>query len=174
MIAASLAAVLLLALGVAPPKATEPKAAVLVPTTPQDLTPAVLDRLEKLSRMSGEERAQALGDLPTPQRGRIEKGLERLDSLTSEQRANWFSRYRTFNQLAPPLQTKIRNIMKGFLGLPLPRQQAVRQELETYKHMPMWARETRMKSADFRNKFNPEEREIVHRAALLLQEPLGK
>jgi hypothetical protein len=49
----------------------------------------------------------------------------------------------------------------------------VRKEIETYNHMPMWARQARISSADFRNKFNPREREIVQRSAALIPEPIG-
>jgi hypothetical protein len=173
VISAALAAFLALQTAIEPSKAadTRPTAA----SRPQyQLTPAVLERLEKLSKMSTDQRAQVLGDLPPAQRDRIEKGLERLDALTPGQRDAWFNRYRVFNQLPPQQKETVRDVVKEFEALPEPRQDAVRAELEAYKSMPMWARVERMRSADFRSKFNPEERDILQHSAVLLREPLSK
>jgi hypothetical protein len=121
--------------------------------------------------MSGEERAQALSDLPAGPRERIEKGLEQLDRLTPEQRDRWFARYDNFLRRPPKEQEAFRKVVKDLSALPPARSNAVREELDTYRHMPMWARDARMHSADFKNKFSAEERQILQDAALLLHEP---
>ena len=176
MISAALAAFLLLQAAAEPSKAADPRAEAAspqasAPQAPKELTPAGLDRLEHLSKMSGEERAQALADLPPAQRVRIQKGLERLDALSPEQREGWFSRYRKFNDLPAKQKDEVRVIVKELLALPLPRQKAIRDEIETYRHMPGWARDVRMRSADFQSKFNPTERDIIRHSASLLHEP---
>ncbi len=124
--------------------------------------------------MSGEERAQALADLPPVRREKIEKGLEELDRLTSEQRDRWFARYRNFIQRPPKEQEEFRKVVKDLATLPPARSKAVLEELDTYRHMPMWARDARMHSADFKIKFSAEERQILQDAALLLHEPAAK
>ena len=171
MISAALAAFLILQTAAEPSKTVDVRSEAAPPRAGKELTPAGLDRLENLSKMSGEERAQALGDLPPEQRVRIQKGLERLDALTPDQREGWFSRYRKFNGLPPKQKDEVRVIVKELLALPLPRQKAIRDEIETYRHMPGWGRDVRMRSADFRNKFNPTERDIIRHSASLLHEP---
>lgn len=181
MIGATFAALLLAPIGIEPAKTVDPRpstsssAAASATKTPQmDLSAALVERLERLSKMSGEERAEALADLPPERRVRIEKGLEQLDALTPERRQAWFDRYRRFNELTEKQKEDVRKVSSEISTLSPARSTAVREELETYRHMPMYAREARMKSPDFRSKFNPEEREILHSAAILLREPTEK
>lgn len=181
MIGATVAAFLFAPIGIEPSKTVDPRplspsvsSSAQAPTSQMELSPAVVDRLERLSEMSSEERAQALADLPAGRREKIEKGLEQLDRLTPAQRERWFARYRAFSQLPPKAKEDVRKVTKELTTLPLARRTAVREELATYRHMPMWAREARMHSADFKNKFNAEEREILHDAAILMHEPVAK
>jgi phage-related protein len=177
VISAAIAAFLLTVPGSEPAKAVESRPSVSgsSPATPHtELSLAVVERLERLSKMSSEERAQALADLPPERRARIEKGLEQLDALSPQQREAWFNRFRRFDVLPQKKKEDVRKVVKELSTLPLARRQALRDELETYRHMPVWAREARMKTADFHSKFNAEEREILHDAALLMHEPAAK
>lgn len=133
-----------------------------------------MERLERLSKMSAEERAQALADLPPARRARIEKGLEQLDALTPQRRQEWFDRYRRYSRMSDKQKEAIRKVTAEISTLAPSRSKALREELDTYRQMPMWAREARMKSPDFRNKFNAEEREILHSAAILMHDPAEK
>lgn len=176
MITAALAAFLIVTAAAEQPKSESrtaiPSQSPAATTAPEkEISPAGLDLLERMSKMSNEARAQALADVPTARRERIEKGLEGLDALTPQQRENWFRRYRKFYQLTEQQKAEVRAILTALKALPQPRRKAVQLEIDTYRHMPKWARESRMRSADFKNKFNPEERQIVHRWAVMLAEP---
>ncbi len=111
----------------------------------QNKAPAMIlsPQLDRLMKMSPEERQKVLANLPADRREAIEKNLTRLDSLTPEQRAQLGKRYENFQTLPPA------------------RRQVIREEMQTLRGMTQKERRARINSEEFRDKYSPQEIQLM-------------
>jgi hypothetical protein len=130
--------------------------------------PNPADVLERLSRMSPEQQQRALAGLPPGMQNQLANGLKRLERLRPEERAEWLVRYRRFQQLSPLQKQEVRNMVLEFRMLPQPRRAAVKRELDVLRHLPEPDRTERLESPAFRNRFSPQERNMILIAAPVL------
>lgn len=126
------------------------------------------DTVEQLSRMNAEERMRALSALPPAQQAFVSRGLERLDQLTPAAREQWLTRFRRFQSLSPEQKTDIRKMVMKFLTLPEPRRLAIKTELDALSKLSDAQRAQVLSSEDFRDRFNPGEREIIEKSSQVL------
>lgn len=110
------------------------------PRTPKGIPNPVIDRLMK---MSPEERDKALSNLPPERRQQIEQRLNQLDRLTPEQRDVLDRRYQALQAL-PPV-----------------RRQAIRQELQYLRSLRPVERRARINSEEFQQNYSPDEQRLI-------------
>jgi hypothetical protein len=115
------------------PPASQP---IARPKTPAQIPDAQVNRLMK---MSPEEREKVLSNLPPQRRQALEQRLSRFDQLPTEQKAELDRRFQEFQKLSPV------------------RRQAVRDELQTLRGLRQPERRARMNSPEFREQYSPEE-----------------
>lgn len=123
---------------------------------PQNLT--MLDRLE---RMSPEERQRLLQKLPPERRQRIEERLRKYESLTAEQRQRLREQFERFQQLPPERQQALRQLYQRFSQLPEDRRRAVRRGVWELQMLEPARRPIRMDRPWFRNRYSPEELQMI-------------
>jgi len=142
--------------------------------TPAPVRPGgnAIDRLERLSNMSPEQRARALASLPPARRAQIEKNLARLDRLTPAQRQKALNRLRRLQELSPAQREQVRDALRQFRSLPAGRRAAVGRELNVLRGMPPAARERRLNSDEVRRRFSPLEFWIISGASKLFPDRL--
>ncbi|SRR5579884_2363494 len=121
--------------------------------------------LERLDRMTPEQRERVLERLPPERRQRVEQQLEQYHNMTPEQRERLQQRYQWFSQLPPERQEAIRKGFQRFQKLPAERQGAVREEVQRLNALPEAEREERMNSDEFRSRFNKREQQIIRDVA---------
>ena len=108
--------------------------------TPKGIPAPVIDRLMK---MSPEERDRALSNLPPERRQQIEQRLNQLDRLTPEQRDILDQRYQALQALPPA------------------RRQAIRQELQYLRSLRPVDRRVRILSDEFQQNYSPDEQKLI-------------
>lgn len=131
------------------PKAGGPKQAAPMPRRT-----AELDRLE---RMTPEQRQKALDRLPPERRERVEKGLERYRAMNPENR----ERLRNFERMPEEQRDAMRQSFRRMQDLPVGRRGMVRKELQQLRGMPDSERESRMQSESFRKRFDANEQGLI-------------
>ncbi len=119
------------------------------------------EMLDRLGKMSPDERRRALENLPPERRQRIEERLERFESLPPEQRERLRRQYQRFRQLPPERQEAARRLFRDFTGLPEDRRRALRQEARRLERLDEPARRARMSSEEFQSRYNPHEQEML-------------
>lgn len=104
-------------------------------------------QIERLRKMSPEEREKALASLAPERRLQIEQRLDNLDNrlgrLNDQQRQEFDQRVETFENLRPV------------------RQQAVRMELQYLRSLRPVDRRAELMSDDFAQKFSLEEQKLI-------------
>ena len=104
-------------------------------------------QIERLRRMSPEEREKALASLAPERRMQIEQRLnvldQQMDRLTDQQRQEFDQRVEIFESLRPA------------------RRQAVRQELQYLRSLRPLDRRAELMSDDFAQKFNADEQKLI-------------
>ena len=117
--------------------------------------------IERLLRMSPEERKQWLDRLPPWRRKRLEERLERFNRLSPEERQSISERYETFRKMTPGEQDTLRGLFRRLSEMPAPRRFELRWQARRLSMMPPERREARMASPQFRKRYTPGERELI-------------
>lgn len=120
--------------------------------------PAVLERLE---RMSAEERKAFLDGLPPMRRARIEQRLREWEQLTPAQRARLGRQFRRFRELPPARQQQARECFLRLSNTPMPRRQMLGRQIMLLRAMNPEEREAWLNAPYFQNRFDQNERDII-------------
>jgi hypothetical protein len=123
--------------------------------------PANTALIERLNRMTPEERQRALDKLPPERRQRLEKRLENFKALPPEVREKLREDYEEFQKLPVERQNAIRRSFRQLNELPDDRKPVVRRELNRLRRMTPEARSAAMEMEQFRNRFNESERQLL-------------
>jgi hypothetical protein len=126
------------------------------------------EQILKLSRMTPEEREQALANLPPAQRAKIEEGLDNFQKLPPAAQERRLERLERLNSLPPQKQNQVRRSMKQLNELPEDRRMAINQELQHMSAMPDDERRAYMNKEEFRNRYTPAEQQIMGNLAEVL------
>lgn len=129
---------------------------------------AIIDRLE---RMTPEERDRALSKLPPERRKRVEERLAEFDSLPPAERERLRNRLETFTQLPPERQDATRRLFARFNLLTQERRQVVREEFRRLLTMDEAGRRARIDSDESRSRFTPAEQQLLQDFSALLVPP---
>ena len=117
--------------------------------------------IERLNRMTPEQRERALGPLPADRREKVERRLERFNSLSPEEKQRLREEYQAFQSLPPEKQDAIRRSFRQFNDLPDDRRRPVRRELMYLRRLNEDERTARFESEAFRSRFNETERQLL-------------
>jgi len=126
--------------------------------------------LERLERMTPEQRSKALANLPPQRRQEIEQKLDEFDRLPPEERMRNLNQLERMNSLPPQRQNQVRRSLRQFQDLPDDRKLLVRQELDRMAAMPDDARRAYMNAEEFRNRYTPNEQQMMQNLAEILPE----
>lgn len=128
----------------------------------------VLDRLE---RMSPEQRDRVLSNLPPERRKRVEEQLEQFHQLPPAERERLRDRLQRFRQLPPERQAAARKLFGRFGELPQDRRPLVAEEFRSLRQMEEADRRARVNSDEFRSRFSPAEQQLLQDFCNLLAPP---
>ncbi len=117
--------------------------------------------LDRLERMSPQQRQHMLQSLPPGRARKLRERFDGYEQLTPEQRAHLRQQYDQFRQLPPARQDAIRGIFDRFHGLPEDRQTVVREEFGALQSLRGDSRRERFGSPAFRSRFNPDEQKLI-------------
>ncbi len=130
--------------------------------------PNVLDRLE---RMSPEERRRVLDQLPPGRRAHIEQRLLEYEKLSPAERQRLRRQFRRFRQLPPERQETARRLFLRWRELPPQQRRALGREVARLRLLSDEDRAAVLNGADYRSRFTPDEREMVETLLEIAQEP---
>lgn len=117
--------------------------------------------VERLRRMSPEQRRRALNQLPPDRKKAAEDRLDRYSKLSPEERSRLNRQWDKFRKLPPERQNQLRNAFRDFQSLPPSRQNAVRAEAGRLKQMGAASRSERLNSPEVRRNFSSRERTLL-------------
>ena len=126
--------------------------------------------LERLERMTPDERSKALANLPAQRRQEIEQKLEQFDRLPAEERTRIRNQLERMNRLPPEKQNEVRRSIRQFRELPNDRRLVVRRELDRMAAMQDDARRAHMNTEEFRNRYTPGEQQMIRDLSEILPE----
>jgi hypothetical protein len=126
--------------------------------------------LERLERMTPEQRSKALANLPPRRRQEIEQKLDEFDRMPPEERLRVRNQLERMNRLPPQRQNQVRRSIRQFQDLPDDRKLLVRRELDRMAAMPDDARRAYMNTEEFRNRYTPNEQQMMQNLAEILPE----
>lgn len=126
--------------------------------------------LERLERMTPQQRARALANLPPERRQEIEQKLQAFDRLPPEERMRIRNQLERMNSLPPQRQNQVRRSIRQFQQLPEDRKLLIRRELDRMAAMPDEARRAYMNREEFRNTYTPNEQQMMQNLSEILPE----
>ncbi|MEP6534712.1 MAG: DUF3106 domain-containing protein [Bryobacteraceae bacterium] len=129
---------------------------------------ARLNAVDRLSRMTPEQRQRALAKLSPERRAILEDRLERYNQLPAAQKERLRAQTETFQSMPPERQEAVRKTFRQFNNLPDDRRKPVQQELRRLRSMAEPERSERMNSEAFHNRYSPDERQILENLAALV------
>lgn len=128
--------------------------------------------IERLLRMSPEERRKFLERLPPWRRQRLEERLERYNRLSPQERQRIAERYEAFRKMPPGEQAEIRDLFRRLNKVPPQRRLELRWQARRLSMMTPEHRQLRMLSTWFARRYTPAERELIADMVRVL--PLAK
>ena len=117
--------------------------------------------IERLNRMTPEERQRALDRLPPERRVRVQERLDRLNAMPPQARERLREQYDEFQKLPPERQETVRRAFRDLNQLPEDRRPALRREIVRLRNMPAERRAFRMESERFRSLYSESERQLI-------------
>jgi hypothetical protein len=117
--------------------------------------------IERLNRMTPEQRQRALDRLPPDRRERVERRLENFNSLPPVVKERLREQYDQFQQLSPERQNAMRRAFRQLNEFPDDRKPVVRRELIRLRRMNPEERTAAIDSEEFRERFNGAERQVL-------------
>jgi hypothetical protein len=130
-------------------------------------SPASPQNLEKLLRLTPNERTKALSSLPPARREQILAKLDEYQKIPPQQRARNLDRLQRLQTLPPQKQAQVRASIKKFATLPPPRHQLMQKELNQMRNLSDSDRRALMNSEEFRSKFTPSEQQMIEDISLI-------
>lgn len=117
--------------------------------------------VERLLRMSPEQRERALEKLPPAQQERIRRRLQQFDSLPQAEKDRQLLRADQLWSLPADKQQLVRQQMQWVRQLPEDRRQLLQRAYRQLSRMPDEARRARLASDEFKGRFTPAEQQAL-------------
>jgi hypothetical protein len=152
-----------------PPRGGARKGGVgLGPSLPRPDGLGVVDRLE---RMTPQQRQRYLDTLPPDRRKQFEDRLGRYEQMTPEQRQQVREQYELFQGLSEDQQDALRRTFRQFNELPDDRRKVLRREYQRLSQMTEIERSIRVESKEFLKRYSSPEQQLLKDFATLLPAP---
>jgi hypothetical protein len=119
-------------------------------------------QLDRLSKMSPEDRKRALNRFPPQRRAVLEQRLERYERLTPEQRQRLNQQVDQFQQMPEERRVAVRQLYEKFERFDARRKPLLRMELQRLRKMEAAQRDFRMGNRRFQLLFTEAERDWLH------------
>jgi hypothetical protein len=129
--------------------------------------PGSAEHLNKLLKLTPEQRNKALSALPPGRRAVIERRLNDYLKMPEPERNRAIDRLRRMQSLPPQKQNQVRASSKRFLELPQPRHRVVKRQLDELRPLSDADRRALMNSEEFRNKFTASEQQMIEDICLV-------
>jgi hypothetical protein len=126
-------------------------------------------QLEKFQRMTPQQRRRALNALPPERREMFERRLEEYRSLEPEERQRLARQLDNFRQLPPERQKAIRQMRRKLADMPAARRRMMAGEIQELRGLDEEARRERLNSAEVKERFSEEEREMLQDLSSVLE-----
>jgi Protein of unknown function (DUF3106) len=124
-------------------------------------------QIERLRRMTPDQRERVLSLLAPERRRRVEARLAELDQMNDDQRARLGRRLQQFRDLPPADRERLRDLAGQLNSMDPPRRQVVRRELLRLRALNNGDRQARLDSPGFRRQYSTEERTLLDQLSLL-------
>jgi len=115
----------------------------------------------RLYKATPEERERALEKVPPKQQDQIRRQLATFDAMPKEQQQVFIRRAERLASLPPEQQTPFRQQMMALGKLPQDRKRAIGLALRSLEPMPAEQRQRILNSQEFKNRFSPEEQQMI-------------
>ena len=129
--------------------------------------PASPQNLEKLLKLTPNERTKALSSLPPARREQILAKLNDYQKIPPQRRARNLERLQRLQPLPPHKQAQVRASINRFATLPPPRHQFMQKQLNQMQGLSDSDRRALMNSEEFRSKFTPSEQQMIEDISLI-------
>ncbi len=140
------------------------------PMGPRMVNPA--NPVTRLYRASPEERDRALEKLPPPMQERFRRNLNWFDGLPKLQQELVMRQSERFAALTPEARRDFLTQMRALNQLPPERRRPVVQALRRLQMMPDAERTAVLESQGFRERFSPEEQQMILGLSQVMLPPL--
>jgi hypothetical protein len=117
--------------------------------------------IDRLLRMSPEQRERAIEKFPPQQQANFRRRFENFDKQTEEQKQRQLQHLDEFWSLPPDKQKLVRDQMNAFKALPEDRLAVVKQAYVMLSRMTPEERNERLLRPQFRSRFTPAELQIL-------------
>jgi len=134
---------------------------------PAEGGPASPQNLERLLKLTPEQRNKALSSLPPARRAQILAKLENYQKIPPQQRAKNLDQLKRLQTLPPQKQQQVRAALRNFANLPQPRHHLVKVQLDQMNGLSPSDRRALMNSEEFRSKFTPGEQQMIEDMSLV-------
>jgi len=118
-------------------------------------------QLDRLLKMTPEEREKALQNLPPAQRQRLVNQLNAVGKWPTVEQNRARARLERLRSLPPQRQNQVRRSLNLFQQAPEDRQRQMAQELRRMGPMPDDERRAYMNTEEFRNRYSANEQQIM-------------
>ena len=117
--------------------------------------------IQRLMRMTPEERERALEKLPPARQAQIRERLQRFDALPRQEQERRLQLGQMFANLTPEKQDLVRRRIQELNQLPDERRGQVVAAFQRLRRLPDGERQARMASPQFRRRFTPDEQQML-------------
>jgi len=126
---------------------------------PRLANPAAI--VQRLMRMTPQQREQALEKLPPERQAQIRERLRQFDSLPKQEQERRLQLGQEFASLPPEKQDLVRRQIQAFNQLPDDRRALVGAAFQRLRRLPESQRQARLASPQFRSRFTPAEQRML-------------
>jgi len=105
--------------------------------------------------------------LPPQRQQQLRNQLQRFNSMPPQQQDRMLHRMETWEHLTPEQKQQARQLHEQMQQLPPDRRQAIRNAVQTLRAMPPEARQRAIESDAYKNRFTPQERDMLNKASRL-------
>ena len=129
--------------------------------------PGSAENLDRLLKLSPEQRKKYLSALPPARRAQIEKRLSDYEKMPEPERTRTLEKLRLMQKLPPQKQSQVRASLKRFPELPEQRHKLVKRQINQLTPLSEVDRRAMMNTEEFRNKFTPAEQQMIEDICLV-------
>ncbi len=127
--------------------------------------------LDRLNRMTPEQRRRILENLPPDRRKRVEQRLDQFNSLPVQERQKLREQLERFRDLPPERQEAARRLFRKFNSFPEDRRLLLKEEFRVLQELDPAERGERINSDEFRSKYTLAEQQLLQDYSNLISPP---